>query len=214
MGPLALQIMILVSSFLFYRILKSGFDSWRAVILDFGIIMFLFGLQYYLQKKQNMIENQTNDSLFPSNSLSTFLGVNFPTKIALNKNVEPKAVSLRPMEQGSYLQLTNDVFIEPMQKKILQFTPKLQENQMWKNNKIQVNDGFYIVQITCHVDMEPYMAKLTLKGEKNEIEKTIHDGENSFIVHFNGQDQIYFEIENFKNNIMFQETTTLYLIKL
>jgi hypothetical protein len=228
MGPLTLQLLILVSSFLFYRILRSGFESWKAVIIDFGIIMFLFGLQYYLQKKQQQesIGNKDDDSnnmLFPANALSSLLGVQFPNKIAMNKS----SISKRP-EYGCYLQLANDLFVQPMQRKTLQFTNKINSSDSWKNNKFQVNsDGFYIVQITCDIDVVPDFVstsstdvlehpsfKLTLKGNINEIEKTVHNGENSFILYFKGKDNIHFELENFKNNIMLQETTTVYIIKL
>lgn len=211
MGPLTIQIMILIASFLFYRILKTGFDSWKALLIDFAIIAFLFGLQYYLQTKQQKTENNVNNEfaidMFPTSILSTFLNTKFPTKIATNN------ISVRP-EHGSFLQLSNDTYVESGKKEILHFTNKL-ENQLWKDNKFHISkEGFYIVQMTCDTDIVPYSSKLTIHGQKNHIDKIIHDGENSFIVYLRSNDHIHFEIENDKHNIMMNDTTTLYIVKL
>jgi hypothetical protein len=218
MGALTIQIMILVASFLFYRILKSGFDSWKAILIDFGIVLFLFGLQYYLQTKQNKSDEQ---SMFPAGPLSTFFGTAFPSKIALNEVIHP--ITTRPLFSGTevsesrcgcYLQLKNNLFMDPNQKKILQFNSKI-ENESWRGDHFHIkNSGFYMIQMTCDIDNVPYSAKLSLKGKNNQIDKTIHDGENSFIVYLKGDDEIHLELENLKNNVMLQDTTTLYLIKL
>lgn len=218
MGPFTIQIMILVASFLFYRILKSGFDSWKAILIDFGIVLFLFGLQYYLQTKQK--NNSDDQSMFPAGPLSTFFGTSFPSKIALDTFMPP--VSPRPLENsedqryGCYLQFKDHLFMNPKEKKIIEFNNKI-ESRYWKpdQNQFHVKDsGFYMIQMTCDVDNIPYSAKLSLKGKINNIDKTIHDGENSFVVYLKGQDELQFEIENLKNNVMIQDTTTLYLIKL
>lgn len=210
--------MILVASFLFYRILKSGFDSWKAILIDFGIVLFLFGLQYYLQMKQR---NNTDDqSMFPAGPLSTFFGTTFPSKIALD-TVMPtigERPSVKPEEPryGCYLQFKDHLFMNPKEKKIIEFNNKI-ESQYWKpdHHQFRVKDsGFYMIQMTCDVDNIPYSAKLSLRGKINNIDKTIHDGENSFVVYLKGQDELQLEIENLKNNVMIQDTTTLYLIKL
>ena len=231
MGPLTIQIMILVASFLFYRILKSGFDSWKAILIDFGIVIFLFGLQYYLQKNQSK-SNNDSQSMFPAGPLSTFFGTSFPSKIAMDDLLS--SVSPRPIESsryGCYLQLKDHLFMDPKQKKILHFDNKIDSHSllasdtnlssitcpMSGDNKLHIKEsGFYMIQMTCDVDQVPYSAKLSLKGEKmnDHVDKTIHDGENSFIVYLRGNDDIQIELENLKNNIMIQDTTTLYLIKL
>jgi hypothetical protein len=229
MGPLTIQIMILVASFLFYRILKSGFDSWKAILIDFGIVLFLFGLQYYLQKNQ-VKSNSNNESMFPAGPLSTFFGTSFPSKIAMDDLLP--TITPRPMETsryGCYLQLKDHLFMDPKQKKILHFDNKI-ENQvkfssdgknhsiicpMNSDHKLNIEEsGFYMVQMSCDVDQVPYSAKLSLRGSSNDIDKTVHDGENSFVVYLKGEDQIEIELENLKNNIMIQDSTTLYLIKL
>lgn len=211
MGPLTLQIMILVASFLFYRILRSGFDSWKAILIDFGIVIFLFGLQYYLQKKQ---EKTNIENIFPAGPLSTFFGANFPPKIATPFLTKTDNVSIRP-EYGCYLQLSNDIFIEPMKRKTLYFNDKLSRKDIWKNNQFQIQqNGFYIIQLTLDTDIVPYASKLSIVGKKNQIDKSIHDGENSFIIYLNAEDKVQFEIENPKSDIMIHDTTTLYIIKL
>jgi hypothetical protein len=230
MGPLTIQIMILVASFLFYRILKSGFDSWKAILIDFGIVLFLFGLQYYLQKNQNKSSNDSQ-TMFPAGPLSTFFGTSFPSKIAMDEFINP--ISARPQESsryGCYLQLKDHLFMDPKQKKILHFNNKIDTHAllasddkgtivcpMSGDHKLHIKEsGFYMVQMTCDVDQVPYSAKLSLKGGKmnDQVDKTVHDGENSFIVYLRGGDEIQIELENLKNNIMLQDTTTLYLIKL
>jgi hypothetical protein len=207
MGPLTIQIMILVASFLFYRILKSGFDSWKAVLIDFGIVAFLFGLQYYLQKNQK--NNSEDQTMFPAGPLSTFFGTSFPSKIAMDEllpSITPRPVEV--LKYGCYLQLKDHLFMDPKQKKILHFDNKMEDRvkfvnegkdhhsicPMYGNHKLHIKEsGFYMVQMSCDVDQVPYSAKLSLKGSKNQIE---------------------IELENLKNNIMIQDTTTLYLIKL
>ena len=231
MGPLTIQIMILVASFLFYRILKSGFDSWKAVLIDFGIVIFLFGLQYYLQKKQK--NNSEDQSMFPAGPLSSFFNVTFPSKIALKElqppitpistmlpddpHSVPSSLSLSRPSSGPYgchLQLKESLFMVPKQKKILHFENKI-DNQVWTENRFHIKDsGFYIIQMTCDVDTVSYSAKLSLRGNQNEIDKIVHDGENSFVIYLKGDDEIYLELENLKNNIMIQDTTTIYIVKL
>jgi hypothetical protein len=154
MGPLTLQIMILIASFMFYRILKSGFDSWKAILIDFGIVIFLFALQYYLQNKQQSESTSIqNKEIFPVSILSNFFGAKFPNKIALN-NIQPldstkNEISIRP-EYGCYLKLSSDIFMDPKQRKILHFTDKVDIQKMWRNNHFQIEqDGFYIIQLTC-----------------------------------------------------------------
>lgn len=216
MGPLTIQIMILVASFLFYRILKSGFDSWKAVLIDFGIVIFLFGLQYYLQKKQK--NNSEDQSMFPAGPLSTFFNTSFPTSIALDELQHPiTPIPIMKSDEsryGCHLQLKDHLFMDPKQKKILQFDNKI-DNHVWMENRLHIKDsGFYIIQMTCDVDTVSYSAKLSLRGKQNEIDKIVHDGENSFVVYLKGNDEIYLELENLKNNIMIQDTTTIYIVKL
>ncbi len=206
--------MILVASFLFYRILKTGFDSWKAILIDFGIVLFLFGLQYYLQKNQS----KNTETMFPAGPLSTFFGTSFPSKIAMDEFIHPitPISSMKSEDNGCYLQLKDDLFLNPKEKKILQFNNKI-ENQLWRNESDQFHihhSGFYMAQMTCDVDNVPYAAKLSLKGKMNHIDKTIHNGENSFVVYLKGEDDIQIELENLKNNVMIQDTTTLYFIKL
>jgi hypothetical protein len=243
MGPLSLQIMILVASFLFYRILKTGFDSWKAILIDFGIVVFLFALQYYLQRNQE--KSNINETMFPAGTLSSFFGASFPSKIATKHQVE-KNISTRP-EYGCYLQLSSDTFIDSKTKRILHFTDKIHpqsssnpelkiqslalnlvqeitsgrwsgtaKNQdIWNDQKFNVkNDGFYIVQMTLDTDIIPYSSKLSIRGKNNRIDKTVHDGENSFIVYLKGNDNVHFELENSNHNIMLHDTTTLYIIQL
>lgn len=212
MGPLTLQIMILVASFLFYRILKTGFDSWKAILIDFGIVIFLFALQYYLQRNQE--KTNMNETIFPAGTLSSFFGASFPSKVATKHEVN-KNVSTRP-EYGCYLQLSEDTFIDSKMKRILHFTDKTHKKQdIWNHQKFNVkNDGFYIVQMTLNTDIIPYSSKLSIHGMNNHIYKTVHDGENSFIVYLKGNDNVQFELENSNHNIMLHDTTTLYMIQL
>ena len=223
MGPLTIQILILIASFLFYRILKSGFDSWKAILLDFGIVLFLFGLQYYLQsKQQNTASNET--TMFPSGSLSTLLGVSFPSKIEtdlttslnnLASNVNNSNSS--KTTKGTYLVINDSIFLESNEKRMISFVKKFEQGDtnLFQNNLINIREnGFYLIQLTCQTDIVPYHAKLSLVGSKNQIQKSIHDGENNFIVHLVGEDFVYFEIENTKSNVMLLDNTSMYFIKL
>jgi hypothetical protein len=215
MGALTLQIMILVASFLFYRILRSGFDSWKAILIDFGIVLFLFGLQYYLQKKQEKSDDN-EEIMFPAGPISSFFGANFPSKIASIQPKESKKNHICTREDyGCYLKLNTDTFMDPMERKILTFQDEIGKQKIWKNNQYHIKDeGFYIIQLSCDTDIVPYHAKLTIRGSKNHLHKPIHDGENSFIIHLKGEDKISFEIENANSNVMIHDTTTLYVIRL
>lgn len=214
MGALTIQIMILVASFLFYRILKSGFDSWKAIFVDFGIVLFLFGLQYYLQIKQE--NSDTNaEVMFPAGPISSFFGANFPSKISTfqTKKTNNK-VCLKP-EYGCYLKLSQDTFVQPKERKILSFNDQIKSKNIWNNNQFYVNEtGFYIIQFSCDTDTIPYSAKLSIQGEKNQLDKAVHNGENSFVVYLIGEDRINFELENPKYNVMIHDTSTLYVIKI
>jgi len=229
MGPLTIQILILVASFLIYRILKSGFDSWKSILIDFGIVIFLFGLQYYLQNKQNEnnISELEKQDLFPSGAISSLVGANFPNKIAnkiqnvfakkLSTQVPKNAdISPRPT-QGSYVELSDSTYFEPMEKRILSFSPKFEQGNLNLYDKNGFNikeDGFYMIQLNCQTDIIPYHAKLSILGSKNQIQKSVHDGENNFVVHLYANDKIHFEIENIKSEVMLLENTSMYMIKL
>jgi len=256
MGPLTIQILILVATFLFYRVLKSGFDSWRSIIIDFGIVIFLFWLQYYLQSKQNSNYNHTDDfettespglqkdtnNVFPSGSISSMIGATFPAKIAskiqesfpvhsanpLSNSIfgmnnsfsssskKPLPVTPRPT-QAAFLKLNESIYFEPMEKKIIKFNKKFEQGgqQLFQNDKLYVKEnGIYMIQIDCQTDIVPYHVKLSILGEKNQIHKSVHEGENSFVVHLNGEDKIYFEMENTKSDVMLLDETSMYVIKL
>jgi len=256
MGPLTIQILILVATFLFYRVLKSGFDSWRSIIIDFGIVIFLFWLQYYLQSKQNSYHQSSENSLetngtiqkennvFPSGSISSIIGATFPAKIASkiqqafpvhtanpisnsffdtssifstnNTSKAPLTVTPRPT-QAAFLKLEESVFFEPKEKKMIKFTKKFEQGSqdLFRNHILNVKEnGIYMIQIDCQTDIVPYHIKLSILGEKNQIHKSVHQGENNFIVHLNGEDKVYFEIENTKSDVMLLDETSMYVIKL
>ena len=118
---------------------------------------------------------------------------------------------------GSYLQLSDDLFLDPKEKQTLKLSNKIQNQneKIWKDNQFHIpEDGFYIVQMTCLTDIIPYSAKLSIRGDQNHTDKIIHDGENSFIIYLKGEDHISFEIENHRNKVMLQDSTTLYIVKL
>lgn len=249
MGPLTIQILILVATFLFYRVLKSGFDSWRSIIIDFGIVIFLFWLQYYLQSKQNSNYHNSEDaegntlyempketSVFPAGSISSMIGATFPAKIASkiqeafpvhtasnsffgpNASLSKKNLPVTPRPtQAAFLKLNESIYFEPMEKKIIKFNKKFEQGgqQLFQNDKLHVKEnGIYMIQIDCQTDIVPYHVKLSILGEKNQIHKSVHEGENSFVVHLNGEDKIYFEMENTKSDVMLLDETSMYVIKL
>jgi hypothetical protein len=201
MSPLVIQIMILIASFLFYRILRQGFDSWRALLIDFGVVIFLFGLQYYLQSKQN-------EQAFPSGALSSYFGTNFPSRIAIG-NISEKIST----KGGIQLQIKNDTYFEPMNKKILKMNKIHGDNWLTKNDHIEIlKSGFYLLQVSCHTDLIPYSAKLSIHGKENHIEKSVHHGENSLVLYLN-RDLIQFELENTDKNISLLHHTTFTLLE-
>jgi hypothetical protein len=209
MGALTIQLLILVSSFLFYRILRSGFDSWTSILIDFGIVLFLFGLQYFIQAQQNNNGDHKNPS-FPSGHLSSFFHAAFPSKISCfndpGEKVSPQAIN-------SYYGLNENLFLDPKEKKELIMTDKIKN--ISDTNFLNVpEDGFYILQISCITDIVPYSAKLTLTGIKNEIDKIIHQGENSFLIYLKGKDQIHLKIENQNQKVMILEDTDITFVKL
>jgi hypothetical protein len=242
MGPLTIQILIVVASFLFYRILRSGFDSWKTIIIDLGVVLFLFGLQQYLQR-----QNSVKDTEFPE-PFSEFFKKTFGAKLDALEN--KYQISNRPdtgngtgrgetsngtgngtgrgetsngTSNGTYLEMEDSLFLEPRQRQTLRFIKKYEQGNlvsMVPNNQngphiLSIEeDGFYMIQISCFVDTIPYYANLSIIGSKNRIEKSIHNGENNFVVHLIGSDKIYFEIENTKSKVMILENTSIYIIKL
>jgi hypothetical protein len=214
LSPLTIQILILVASFLFYRILRQGFDSWKALLIDFGIVLFLFGLQYFLQTKQNeQAKEPLDDSFFPSGALSSYFGTNFPSKIALGTKSPMVSSSGR---NGILLEMDQDYHFEPRMKKILNLNKKYTEGkkEMWRNEQILIPEtGFYMIQFSCHTDVVPFSAKLSLMGRNTFIEKSIHHGENSFIIYLEQQDKIKFEVENTSSKCMMLKESSIVMVK-
>jgi hypothetical protein len=215
MGALTIQILILVSSFLFYRILRSGFDSWTSIVVDFGIVLFLFGLQYFIQKQQ---QSNGEDPSFPSSQISSFFNASFPSKIAFdskgnNSNSDLSyPISPRPL-YANHMVLNENLFFEPLERKELVFFNKI-SNQMDQKILNVPEDGFYILQINCITDVVPFYAKINIRGKLNDLDKTIHQGENSFVIHLKGKDQISIDLENQNQKVMMLEDTEIYFIKL
>jgi hypothetical protein len=212
MNSLTIQILILIASFLFYRVLRSGFDSWTAVLVDFGIVLFLFGLQYFLQKK---------NTPFPSGEMSRFFGVSFPEKLFLEKGQEQGQGQGQRREQGQgqrnliFLEIKDDFHIQPNQKISIPSDISLSTSNLSAENSIKIpKSGVYMVQVTMSLDKIPFSAKFSIIGQKNNIVKSVHDGENSFIVSINEDEDIHFEIENSTKPCMILGQSTIYLVEL
>lgn len=199
MNSLTIQILVLIASFLFYRVLRSGFDSWSAVIIDFGIVLFLFGLQYFLQRNKNS---------FPAGELSRLFGVTFPDKISFD---DPIMSNLKPSRTIFSLEPKENIYLEPNQKSILSLAS---ENNIDSDQCYVKNTGYYILQCSVYSDKVSYHAKLSVIGNKNNLFKSIHQGENSFIVRLQGEDQIRFELENGNDPSMILDQSKFYLIEL
>jgi hypothetical protein len=211
MGALTIQLLILVSSFLFYRILRSGFDSWTSILIDFGIVLFLFGLQYFITRQQER-NGSGGDLAFPSSHISSFFGASFPGKIASYYETEP--ISPRPiLFSPVYYGLEENLFLDPMERKDLIMFDKI-KNISNKRFLSIPEDGFYLLQITCLTDVVPFSAKLSISGIKNEMDKILHNGENSFMIYLKGKDQIYLSIENQNQKVMILEDTDISFVKL
>ena len=220
MGALTIQLLILISSFLFYRILRSGFDSWTSILIDFGIVLFLFGLQFFITRQQE--KNGDNNLGFPANQLSTFFGATFPSKIAnFNESFHAKPISavnpnssVTPRVFDSlYYGLDENLFLEPKERKEIIMFDKIKNISNKKYLSVPEN-GFYLLQISCLTDMVPFSAKLSLVGQKNEMDKTIHHGENSFLIYLHGNDQIHLTVENQNQKVMILEDTEISFVKL
>jgi hypothetical protein len=213
MGALTIQLLILVSSFLFYRILRSGFDSWTSILIDFGIVLFLFGLQYFIQSQQE----KNGDTIlgFPSSQISSFFGASFPAKIAkYNETLtNHSSVSPRPIVSPTYFGLSENVFLDPKERKTLVMYDRI-KNKDNQNYLLVPEDGFYLLQISCLTDVVPFSAKISLNGLKNALDKILHHGENSFLIYMKGKDQIQLSIENQNQKVMLLEDTDISFVKL
>lgn len=205
MNSLTLQILILIASFLFYRVLRSGFESWTAVLIDFGIVIFLFALQYFLQKRKTP---------FPSGEMSRLFGVSFPDKLTLEEESQKRNLG--------FLEIKDNMHIEPNQKINLLFDTSTEIDSIESRTLIPhtnqtakiTQSGIYMIQITIQLDKVPFHAKFSIIGQKNNIVKSVHDGENSFIVFINGEDEIHFEIENSTKPCMILSKSCIYLVEL
>jgi hypothetical protein len=71
-----------------------------------------------------------------------------------------------------------------------------------------------MVQTSIYSDQAPYHAKLSILGDKNHTEKSIHNGENNFVVYMNGPDKLKFEIENGNQKCMITDQSSFYLVEL
>lgn len=200
MNSLTIQILVLLASFLFYRVLRSGFDSWTAVLIDFGAVIFLFGLQYLLQR---------NKTEFPSGSVSKFFGASFPDKISFGEDQivndktpfhTRKIYSMNPKE---------NIYFESNQKINL----PLKVNGLESEVEV-IKSGYYLLQCSIHCDKPSLNSKLSLIGSKNQIDKSIHNGENSFVIQITGPDTIHFEIENGIHPTMILDQSSVYLVEL
>jgi hypothetical protein len=210
MGALTIQLLILISSFLFYRILRSGFDSWTSILIDFGIVLFLFGLQFFITRQQ---EKSGEKNLgFPANHLSTFFGATFPGKIANFNEPLHKVVTPRTFD-SLYYGLEENLFLEPKERKEIIMFDKIKNLSNKKYLSVPEN-GFYLLQISCLTDIVPFSAKLSLYGQKNEMDKIIHHGENSFLIYLHGKDQIQLSVENQNQKVMILEDTEISFVKL
>jgi hypothetical protein len=207
MNSLTIQILVLVASFLFYRILRSGFDSWQAVAIDFGVVLFLFVLQYFLQSKQKE---------FPAGHLSRFYGAVFPDKISMeDEKTEIKHTSDKSQRLLISAAPQEHIYLEPNQKQILKL-----KNSIARKDSIASWDGeikqsgLYLFQASILTDQLPYHAKLSVIGEHNMMDKPVHHGENSFILSLNGPDKIRLEIENGKQKAMILDQSSFYIVQL
>lgn len=203
MNSLTIQVLILVASFLFYRVLRSGFDSWTAVLIDFGAVALLFGLQYFMQMKNNKIA-------FPSGELSRIVGVSFPDNLSLP--IE-KTISTR---QLLAMQPKEELFMEPNQKIVLPLKiSRVNDEKYHDAENISVDkSGFYLMQLSILSDKLDYNAKFSVVGDKNNIDKSIRYGENSFVIYLNGKDYIHFEIENGIHPSMILNQSSIYFVEL
>lgn len=208
MNSLTIQVLILIASFLFYRVLKSGFDSWQAVLIDFGVVAFLFGLQYFLQKQ--------NNTRFPAGELSRFFGASFPDKISFGEEHQKpaqKTVQL-PQRVILFIQPKEEIYLEGNQKMILPIKIGEQDNNTQEKESVKIqNSGLYLLQFSLLSDKTSYHAKLSITGSRNNIEKSVHYGENCFIMQLNS-DNIHFEIENGIHPAMILSSSSIYLVQL
>lgn len=193
-----IQILILFATFLFYRVLRTGFDSWTAVLIDFGAVIFLFGLQYILQLK-------SKKDIFPSGAVSSLIGTAFPDHIATGDE-KSKVVALR---------LRDNMYLEPAERQMIQFEKSDPQNPMQQNvsSGIEIHkSGFYMMMVSIQADQSQFSAKMSFVGEKNNVSKSIHNGENNFMIYLQGQDKILFEIENGNSNAMILDTSSIFIV--
>jgi hypothetical protein len=151
--------------------------------------------------------------LFPSGALSSYFGTSFPNKIAIGSEVSPVEL---PTRNGILLEMDQDYHFEPRMKKILNMRKKQSEGkkEMLKNGQVHIPEsGFYMIQVSCHTDVVPFSAKLSLVGRNTFIEKSVHHGENSFIVYLEQQDKIKFEIENTDHKCMMLKDSSIVMVK-
>jgi hypothetical protein len=200
MNSLTIQILVLLASFLFYRVLRSGFDSWTAVLIDLGVVIFLFGLQYFLQRNKNE---------FPSGPVSKFFGASFPDKINFI-DYDNQAV---PMSRLMYsMNPKENIYFESNQKMNLVLNIRDLETPV---SNIQVNkSGFYLLQCSVYCDKSTLNAKISLIGSKNQIDKSVHQGENSFVIQLSAPDTIQIELENGMHPTMILDQSSIYLVEL
>jgi hypothetical protein len=200
-NSLMIQILILFATFLFYRILRTGFDSWTAVLIDFGAVIFLFGLQYILQLK-------SKKDIFPSGAVSSLIGTAFPDHISTGDDEKSKVVALRLMD---------NIYLEPAERQIIQFEKSDPQNAMQQNvsSGLEIHkSGFYMMMVSIQADQSLFSAKMSFIGQKNNVSKSIHNGENNFMIYLQGQDKILFEIENGNSNAMILDTSSMFIVDL
>jgi hypothetical protein len=205
-NSLMIQILILFATFLFYRILRTGFDSWTAVLIDFGAVIFMFGLQYILQLK-------SNKNIFPSGSVSSVMGAVFPDRISTGEENESKIVGTKV----TAFRLADNIYLEPAEKQMIQFEKSYVNNPMQQNvsSDLEINkSGFYMMMVSIQADQSPFSAKMSFVGQKNNVSKSIHQGENNFMIYLQGQDKISFEIENGNSNAMILDTSSMFVVDL
>jgi hypothetical protein len=210
MNSLTIQILVLLASFLFYRVLRSGFDSWTAVVIDFSAVIFLFGLQYFLQKNKNE---------FPSGPVSKFFGASFPDKISFEDNSNRASDHDHRSNQAILnsrliysMNPKENIYFESNQKMNLGLNIREIETPV---SKIEVKkSGFYLLQCSVYCDKSTLNAKISLIGSKNQIDKSIHQGENSFVIQLSGPDTVQIELENGMHPTMILDQSSIYLVEL
>ena len=213
MNSLTIQVLIVIASFLIYRILRTGFDSWKAVLIDFAIVAFLFALQYFLQTKAGA--NSQLKKFIPSTSLSTLLGVSFPDSLKLDQSTEEPCKTCKEKVFLS-LKFPENIYFESGKRISINLKSE-EESERWENSsklKIVNPQEYYMIQFSIETDKTQLDAKISMCGDQNNIFKSVHRGENVYLVKFNGPDTISFEFENGHSDGMILETSTIHILKI